>query len=100
MLNRQSNDDVPRKLTPTLPSSCELCDLRMHTLPSSSNITIYIPSRSTTIVINMSRHDARVRNCIGYHALRQHLTQPDLNARARAIEQTRNLLLNPSMFRI
>lgn len=48
----------------------------------------------------MSRHDARVRNCIGYHALRQHLTQPDLNARARAIEQTRNLLLNPSMFRI
>ena len=37
-------------------------------------------------------------NCIGYHALRQHVTQLDANARNRAIEQTRNSLLNPSMF--
>jgi hypothetical protein len=38
-------------------------------------------------------------NCIDYNALRRRLTQPDLIARARAIEQTRNSLLDPSIFR-
>lgn len=103
MLNRQSNDDVPRTLTPALPTRAPASydgELRLHT----SDITIHIPSKLVFIVvfiaINMSRHDARVCNCVDYNALRQHLAQPDSDARNRSIEQTRNSLLNPSTFSI
>jgi hypothetical protein len=76
-------------------SSIREVDQRIHT----SSITIpYLFFQIKSHSVSKMSDLPVTCNCIGYHALRQHVTQLDANARNRAIEQTRNSLLNPSMF--